>query len=120
MSSERSDIAYLHDMLEAIQQVQSYVQGYDYEAFLQDRKTRDAVIRNLEVIGEAVRKLSRSLRARHPQVEWRAIAGFRDRLIHDYFGINYETVWQIIQDKLPSLQAELQKIIQAEGETHGV
>jgi len=63
MSSERSDLAYLHDMLEAIQRVQEYVQGCDYEAFMADHKTRDAVIRNLEIIGEAVRKLSRALRA---------------------------------------------------------
>lgn len=114
MSSKRSDLAYLHDMLEAIQRVQEYVQGYDYEAFMADRKTRDAVIRNLEVIGEAVRKLSRSLRARYLQVEWKSIAGFRDRLIYDYFGINYETVWQIVQEKLSPLQEELQRIIQAE------
>ncbi|MEN3002567.1 MAG: DUF86 domain-containing protein [Armatimonadota bacterium] len=87
MSSKRSDLAYLYDMLESIQRVQEYVQGYDYEAFMADQKTRDAVIRNLEVIGEAVRKLSRSLRARYPQVEWKSIAGFRGGQIHDHFAL---------------------------------
>jgi uncharacterized protein with HEPN domain len=75
MSKNRSELAYLRDILDAIQAIQDFTCGYDYESFVSDRKTRDAVVRNLEVIGEAVKKLSRSLKARYPQVEWKSIAG---------------------------------------------
>ena len=90
MSRSRTDLTYLRDILDAIQAIQDFTQGYDYESFVSDRKTRDAVVRNLEVVGEAVKKLSRSIKARYPQVEWKSIAGLRDVLIHDYFGVNYE------------------------------
>ncbi len=114
MSKSRTDLTYLSDILDAIQAIQDFTQGYDYESFVNDRKTRDAVVRNLEVIGEAVKKLSRSIKARYPQVEWRSIAGLRDVLIHDYFGVNYKEVWAIVTEKIQPLREEIEKIIQLE------
>jgi len=114
MSRSRTDLTYLRDILDAIQAIQDFTQGYDYESFVSDRKTRDAVVRNLEVVGEAVKKLSRSIKARYPQVEWKSIAGLRDVLIHDYFGVNYVEVWAIVTEKLQPLKEEIEKIIQLE------
>jgi uncharacterized protein with HEPN domain len=114
MSKNRSELAYLRDILDAIQAIQDFTRGYDYELFVSDRKTRDAVVRNLEVIGEAVKKVSRSVKARYPQVEWKSIAGLRDVLIHDYFGVNYREVWAIVSEKIEPLKEEIEKILQAE------
>jgi uncharacterized protein with HEPN domain len=104
----------LRDILDAIQARQDFTQGYNYESFVGDRKTRDAVVRNLEVIGEAVKKLSRSIKARYPQVEWKSIAGLRDVLIHDYFGVNYREIWAIVTEKIEPLREEIERIIQSE------
>jgi uncharacterized protein with HEPN domain len=112
MSKNRSELAYLRDILDAIQAIQDFTCGYDYESFVSDRKTRDAVVRNLEVIGEAVKKLSRSLKARYPQVEWKSIAGLRDVLIHDYFGVNYRDGQSC--EMIEPLKEEIEKILQAE------
>mgnify|MGYP000505654118 CR=1 FL=1 len=114
MSRRRAEIAYLRDILDAIQAIQDFTQGYDYEAFVSDRRTRDAVVRNLEVIGEAVKKVSRTTKARYPQVQWKSIAGLRDVLIHDYFGINYREVWAIVTEKIGTLKEEIESIIRSE------
>jgi len=78
--------------------------------FLSDKKTQDAVVRNLEIVGEAVKNLSVHFKKSHPQISWKRIAGMRDRLIHDYSGVNLDIVWQVIKDELPQL---LRQIAQA-------
>lgn len=80
------------------------------DAFMSDRKTRDAVIRHFEIIGEAVKSLPDDFRSKHPKIPWKSIAGFRDVLIHQYFGINAATVWSTIENQLPALE----KVIKAE------
>jgi len=79
---------YLDDILEAIHQIQTYLADQDEEAFTQDRKTQDAVIRNLEIIGEAAGKLPEQIQKGEPEIDWQKIAGLRNMLIHEYFGIN--------------------------------
>ena len=98
---------YLQDILEAIQKIQSYTSNISFEAFLKDSMRIDAVIRNLEIIGEASGRISDEIKERYPQVEWRKISNFRNMLAHEYFGIDYEILWDIIQNKLPRLKSEI-------------
>ena len=102
---------YLEDILEAIDRIQEYMQGVTRAAFENDRMRFDAVIRNLEVIGEAVKQVPESVRARYSSVEWRKIAGLRDILIHKYFHINIEIVWDVVQSNIPILKTEIQQMI---------
>ncbi|TAJ96338.1 DUF86 domain-containing protein [bacterium] len=101
----------LEDILEAINKIRRYTAGFSQEAFCKDEKTLDAVVRNLEVIGEAVKKVPAKIRSKHHQVDWKKIAGLRDILIHEYFGIDVEIVWDILENKLPALEKEVKKIV---------
>jgi uncharacterized protein with HEPN domain len=94
--SERKDGDFLIDIQEAVRRAMNYTAGMVYEIFLSDTKTQDAVIRNLEIIGEATKNLSVEFRTRYPDVPWKSMAGARDRLIHDYFGVNLDIVWEIV------------------------
>jgi len=95
---------YLDDILEAINQIKIYTEGLDERDFASDRKTQDAVIRNLEIIGEAAGRLPSALQDRTPGIEWRKIGGLRNILIHGYFGINLPILWDIVQNKLGPLE----------------
>src|SRR5215210_9203277 len=105
--SSRSDRDLLSDILEALRRARSYTAGQSYEQFLEDTKTQDAVIRTLEILGEATKKLSPSLRESHPEIPWKGMAGVRDKLIHDYFGVNIDIVWQIARDQIPALATQV-------------
>ena len=84
------------------------------EEFLRDRKTQDAVLRNLQTLAESATRLSASLRERHPEVDWRGIAGFRNVLVHDYLGTNIERVWSIVERDLPVLSATVGAVLNAD------
>lgn len=114
--SERTDREFLSDMQEAIRRIAEYTAGMTYQDFLEDTKTQDAVIRNLEIIGEATKNLSTGLRDRYPDVPWNGMAGVRDRLIHHYFGVNLDIVWQIVVDELPKAASQLERILREEGD----
>ena len=101
---------YLDDILEAIHQIQTYVEGLDEESFGSDRKTQDAVIRNLEIIGEAVGNLPNEIQDAATEIEWRKIRGLRNILIHEYFGINLPIVWDVVQNKLGPLRQPAEKL----------
>ena len=105
--SKRTDQDVLGDIREAIQRIGTYVAGLDYDAFMNDIKTQDAVIRNLEVLGEATKNLSEAFRAAHKGVPWKSMAAVRDRLIHHYFGVNLDIVWQIVSVELPKVGEQL-------------
>ena len=107
----RDSRVYLEDILEATRKITAYTGSLSKAAFLEDEKTIDAVVRNLEVIGEAVKKLPEDLRAHHSAVEWKKIAGLRDILIHEYFGLDAEIVWDIVQNKVPAPDREVRTML---------
>jgi len=107
----RSQLLYLTDISEAAANIRSYVGALTFEEFRNDRMRVDAVVRNFEIIGEAVKNLSEDLKARFPGTDWKSVAGFRDMLIHGYFGIDLEILWDIIVNKIPLLQGEVAAII---------
>lgn len=94
-----------------IAKIRRYVAGYDFETFSGDEKTADAVIRNIEVIGEAIRHIPDDLRQRYPDIPWRQIAGMRDKLIHDYMGVDLEYVWNVASVRINDLEADIRIIL---------
>jgi uncharacterized protein with HEPN domain len=108
--SKRADQEFLSDIREALQRISAYVAGMTYESFVADSKTQDAVVRNLEILGEATKNLSNELRAKYPSVPWRSMAAARDRLTHHYFGTNLDIVWQIATVELPQVASQLKTI----------
>ena len=108
----RGDKELLIDILEAIRRIESYVEGINYNQFLSDLKTQDSVVRNLEIIGEAVRKISDEIKNKNTLVKWRNIANLRNRLIHDYFGINLDIVWGILEEDLEYFKAQMRTILE--------
>ena len=111
MSSSRRELDFLRDIEDAIERILDYMAGLTWDEYLRDHRTQDAVIRNLEVIGEATKNLSDEFRSQYPGIPWRDMAGTRDRLTHHYFGINQEIVWQIIEQDLPGLKSQLTQVI---------
>ncbi len=110
--SERDIILLLQDILDSAEKIRKYVDGCDYQDFLDDDKTIDAVVRNFEVIGEAGNRIDPDFRNSNPEIEWNRIRGLRNRLVHDYFGIDYEIVWSIIQNDLDYLISGIRLLIQ--------
>jgi uncharacterized protein with HEPN domain len=111
MKKERDIRLYLDDILEAINKIEKYTEDMDFEQFRKDEKTGDAVIRNFSVIGEAVKQIPPSIRNKYPDIPWQIIAGMRDKLVHEYFGIRYDIVWETIELRLPSLRVGIKKIL---------
>ena len=108
--SKREDMAVLQDMKESIDRIISYTSKMEYDNFLQDYKTQDAVIRNIEILGESAKLLSDETKGKYPNIPWSDIVGTRDKLIHDYFGVNIDVVWDIARNDIPSLSTQLKDI----------
>jgi uncharacterized protein with HEPN domain len=104
---------YLDDILQAITKICEYTAGLSPAAFAADSKTFDAVVRNLEVIGEAARTVPEAIRLQHPEVDWKKTVGLRNILIHRYFGVDAEIVWDIIQNKLPALEEQVREMLKS-------
>ena len=112
---KRGDREYLRDILVACQNIMEYTEGFDFEAFKGDRKTQDALIRNIEILGEAVKRVSDDTKEKYPDVEWNDIARTRDKLIHSYFGVDLDIVWEISMNDIPRLKGRISSIIEGEG-----
>ena len=110
MSDERTILDYLEDISNAILDIHSFVHDMSAEEFMSDKKTANAVVRSLEVIGEATGKIPKDIRMRYPDVPWDEIIGMRNRLIHEYFGVDLDIVWQTIQDDLAPLEIAIKTI----------
>lgn len=102
---------FLEDILLAINKIEEYIQDISYQGFSKNDMMIDAVIRNFEVIGEAAKHIPARIRTKYPAVEWREAIGFRNVLIHDYFGIDVESVWDTIHNNLPLLKQHIQAVI---------
>jgi uncharacterized protein with HEPN domain len=109
--SKRDIILLLDDMLQSALKIQRYTKDHDFDSFLSDDKTMDAVVRNFEIIGEAANRIDQDFRDKNPEIEWNRIRGFRNRIVHEYFGIDYEIVWEIIESYLFELIEWLETIL---------
>ena len=107
----RSWRLYIQDMIDFSEKVLSYTEGLAYDAFIADRLTYDATLRNLQLIGEAATHIPGEVRAAHPEIQWRDMIGTRNRLAHSYLGIDDEVIWDIIQTDVPSLLPMLQQLL---------
>jgi len=105
---------YLHHILDEAMYIGRSVKGIDKDTFLHDETLKRAFVRSIEVIGEAAKQIPDSIWQRYPHIEWRAIAGMRDRLIHAYFGVDYDVVWDAVCNKVPVLEKDIRQIIEDE------
>ncbi|PKB67768.1 MAG: hypothetical protein BZY81_03825 [SAR202 cluster bacterium Io17-Chloro-G4] len=111
MRPQRSYRDYLRDILQATEEALEFVQGMDHSNFSSDRKTNLAVVRSLEIIGEAARHVPLAVRRRHPLVPWQDMVGMRNKLIHQYYGVDSQVLWRTLQEDLPPLRDVIRGIL---------
>ncbi|HJH25733.1 MAG TPA: DUF86 domain-containing protein [Methanophagales archaeon] len=115
MSKQRRDyILFIEDILTCIEKIERDTSNVPFEEFCGNEMAVDAVIRNFEIIGEAVKKIPEEIRKKYVNVEWKEAAGFRDVLIHDYFGIDSEAVWDTLRNNIPPFKKEIVKVLKSE------
>lgn len=102
---------YIQDILDSINAIEEFTKGMDFEEFARDRKTSFAVIRGLEIIGEAAKSIPKSIRNRYPAVPWRDMAAMRDKVIHEYFGVNLKVIWKTAKEDIPPLQLLIDNLL---------
>ena len=117
MSERREVRDYLSDILQAIEDIRSYTTGMTVDVFLKDRKTQQAVIRCLEVVGEATKKIPSEFRDLHSETPWQEIAGMRDKLIHEYFGVDLDIVWETAREDLVPFETAVRSLLATLGES---
>ena len=105
-------IDYIEDIIKAIDDALSFVKNMDYEVFVKDSRTIYAVIRALEIIGEATKNVPSSIKAEYSQIPWKKMAGMRDKVIHEYFGVDLKRVWNTVNNDLPALKPQFEKILE--------
>ena len=103
---------YLDDVLEAISKIERYTEGWSYDQFRKDEKTIDAVITNFTIIGEAAKQIPPKIRKYYPGIPWKEMAGMRDKLVHEYFGIRLDVVWETITVRLPQLKPMIEELME--------
>ena len=104
---------YLNDMHDSIEKIEKFVGSMEFSQFENDDKTIMAVVKALEIIGEAVKKIPLSIKKKYPQFPWRGMSGMRDKLVHEYFGMNIKVVWKTIKEDIPSIRPLVQKLLKS-------
>lgn len=112
----KNPIFFIYDIKNSLEKIFRYTENVDFEEFISNDLLKDAVERNFEIIGEAVKHLSEEYRNKYPHIPFKQIAGMRDKLIHDYFGVDYEIIWKTINDKLPQFAEDIEKLIENYGD----
>ena len=107
---------YLDDIIEAVNKIEKYRESLTFRDFSKDAKTVDAVVRNFEIIGEAAKRIPSGIRLKYAQVPWKQMAGTRDKLIHEYFGINLKVLWKAMNKDIPALKPKIEEILRQEDE----
>ena len=110
----RSQLEYLRHILDEAEYLVAHSQGMSREHFMSDETVKRAFVRSIEIIGEASKQVPEAFRQKYPHIEWRAMAGMRDKLVHEYFGVDYDIVWDVVISKIPSLRREIELILQEE------
>ena len=111
---KRNIVLFLEDILEAIRLMEEYTQDITFASFKKNVEKQDAIVRRIEIIGEATKNIPQSIRKKYTDVPWRDVAGMRDVLIHAYFGINVDKVWNVLKKDVPLLKKQIQKILENE------
>ena len=108
---DRDYIDYLQDIVDSIDDIGDFIKGMSFEEFSQDKKTINAVLRSIEVMGEAAKNVPEEIREQYPKIPWKKIGGMRDKLIHEYHGVDIETVWKTLHEDIPPLKGQVKNII---------
>ena len=110
---DRSDKLYLEDLLTAMNRIAEYIEGHNFNQFKQDYRTVDAIIRNFEIIGEASKNVSDVIKTQYPEIPWNEMYYLRNRVMHEYFGIDYEIIWDIAKNHLPENLKQISDILKS-------
>jgi uncharacterized protein with HEPN domain len=102
---------YLQDIFDAVNDIENFVDNMTYEEFIKDRKTLNAVVRSIEIIGEASKNIPETMKAKHKELPWKQMAGMKDKLIHAYFGVDVETLWKAVKENIPPLRQSIQQML---------